>query len=76
MSIELFDSHGPYYFDARTFNMLEKFICKMKEKGIKFETTGDIIFYMGHLALTHICIKDLKNEYSELKKELTIKNEN
>ncbi len=70
MSTEFVYSHGPYYFDARTFDMLKKFICKMKEKGIKFETIGDLIFYMGHLALTHICIEDLKDEYLELEKEL------
>ena len=70
MSIEFVYSYGPYYFDARTFDMLEHFVCKMEEKGLKFETIGDIIFYMGHLALTHICIKDLKNEYSELEEEL------
>ena len=70
MSIEFVYSHGPYYFDSRTFDMLKKFLCKMQEKGIKFETIGDLIFYMGHLALTHICIQDLKKEYSELKKKL------
>ncbi len=70
MNIEIMYEGTSHCFTPRTFDIMEHFRKIMEKRGENFQNISDLIFFMGHLALTHIYIQDLKQEYSELEKEL------